>query len=136
MEDLFDFKLKKGGPNNDKVILFIILKKKTVNYNLEIKNQIISKYVSLVERNEEIYVCVDARLVNSFSKKLIWEGAGDLFKFNKLFSKKIKACTFLISNTNIINIIKLVEKIHPFICPTKFCKDNNESITFLYSNMK
>lgn len=136
MEDLLDFKLKKAGPNKDKVILFIIMKKENIPYNLELKNQIISKYVSMIEKHPEIYVCVDARKISSFSKKLAWEGASDLYKFNSLFSKNIRASSFLISNKNIINVIKLIEKIHPFACPTKFCKDNNESLTFLYKHMK
>jgi len=135
MDDLIEFKLKKGGPNKDKVLLFIIMKKENIGFDPQIKNQIISKYVSIVEKHPEIYVCVDARKISSFSKKLAWEGASDLYKYNSLFSKNIKASSFLISNANIINIIKLIEKIHPFACPTKFCKDNNESLTFLYKHM-
>ena len=112
------------------------MKSETIPYRPELKLEIISKYVSIIENNPEIYICVDARKVSNISKKLIWEGASDLYKYNSLFSKNIKANSFLISNKNIISIIKLVEKIHPFACPTKFCKDNSESLNFLYNHMK
>ena len=41
MEDFVDFKLKKGGPQKDKIILFVIVKKDKINYNSDIKKQII-----------------------------------------------------------------------------------------------
>lgn len=132
MEELLDFKLKKG--KNDKILLFIILKKTNINYSSEIKKQVIDKYVSIIEKNPSIYVCVDARVVNNCSKKLAWEGASSLYKYNDLFSKNIKAVSFMISSQNIINIVKLIEKVHPFLTPTKFCKDNLEALDFLYKN--
>ena len=132
MDELLDFKFKKG--KNDKVILFIILKKKDINYSNEVKKQVVSKYVSIIEKNPGIYVCIDARIVNSCNKKLAWEGASDFYKYNDLFAKNIKAVSFMISNQQIINIVKLIEKVHPFLTPTKFCKDNLDALDFLYKN--
>ena len=37
MDDLIEFKLKKGGPNKDKVILFIIMKKENIGFDPRIQ---------------------------------------------------------------------------------------------------
>lgn len=136
MESHIDFKLKKGGPSKDKIILFAILKQEIFPNNKELKNQIINKYVEIIKNNPNIYVVFDCRAVKKFSKKIVWEGASQLYKHNELFYQNIRASSLLISNNDIIKIANLIQKVHPFVTPTKFCKDNKESLNFIYSHMK
>ena len=135
MDEFVEFKLKKAGGDKNKIILFIIVKKETINYIPNMKDQVIKKYIDIVKSQPELYICVDARKLQSISKKLSWEAASDLYRHNLLFSQHIRASSFLVSSQTLINIMKLIEKIHPFVSPTKFCKDNSESINFLYKYM-
>ena len=136
MDQIFEYKLKKGGPMKDKVILFIVLKSKIINYNKKIKKESISKYIETIGNHSEIYVCVDTRITEHVNPKMLWEGSSDIYKHNQILKKHIKGTSILISSKFLKDTVDLILKLYPLETPTKFCKNNVEAMDFLHENME
>jgi len=127
-----EFKLKK---KNNNLILFFIIKEKNLFYYSKKKLEIINKYIDIITKNEQLYLCFDARSIKWIDLKLLWEGASDLAKHNDLFIKKIKATSVILDNPIIKNTVDTITKVTPFATPTKFVSCNNDALNFLEDYM-
>ena len=103
-------------------------------YDLTVKEKLmesLKEYKKIIQENNGLCVIIDARNIELVSPKLAWESASEIIKFNDIAKKHIRASSILLRNRTIINLVKVITKIHPFITPTKVCQTNEEAMGFI-----
>lgn len=133
--NLITFSLKKNKTLNYNV-LFVKTNKDKFTASSEEINKILSEYKKYISENPGILIIYDARSIEILDKKMIWENIHKVTSFNQLGKKNIKAQAIIINNKSIINIMRTILKIHPFVVKkTSFVTNNKEALEYIESNL-
>lgn len=92
--------------------------------------KIINEYTQLLKDNKGIMIIFDIRMVEDADKKLMWEIAPLLSteELNTIAKNNIKSVAIICNSKLIINLIKVISKVHPFVIPVEFVSNNDEAI--------
>lgn len=130
MSDIVTFSLKKNKDKNY-TVLFIKINVSRIDTTSEKADKIIKDYKKIVTENPGIVIILDIRMAESINNKLIWEKTPQMTDFDKTAKKHIKATTIICNSLLIINLIKVISKVHPFVTPTKFVGNNKDALEFI-----
>ena len=95
--------------------------------------KIINEYTQLLKDNKGIMIIFDIRMVENTDKKLVWEVAPLMStqELNNIARQNIKSVAIISNSKIIINLIKVISKVHPFVIPVQFVENNDEAIKFI-----
>lgn len=130
MSDIVTFSLKKNKDKNY-TVLFVKVNVARIDTTSEKADKIVKDYKKIVTENPGIVVIFDVRMAESINNKLIWEKVPSLASFDTVARKNIKATTIICNSLLIINLIKVISKVHPFVTPTKFVGNNKDALEFI-----
>ena len=134
MSDVVTFSLKKNKEKNY-TVLFVKVNVARIDASSEKADALIKEYKKIVTNNPGIVVMFDVRMAESINNKLIWEKVPSLASFDTVARKNIKATVIICNSLLIINLIKLITKVHPFVTPTKFVGNNKDALEFIEKHL-
>jgi hypothetical protein len=123
MNEYFDVKIKNHKKTNKKIVFIKYLLEDFSPETIEILREMIEFYKEQVEPYEGVILMFDMRSINSFDKKMVWEGAAELKKHEDYFVRHIEK-VFLITESVIINnLVNIILKVMKNKLPTELVRN-------------
>mgnify|MGYP003125710399 CR=1 FL=1 len=135
MDDYLEIKVKNHKILNKK-ILFVEYLKDNVKFDLQTTRMLIKEYLKILEKEERVVLIFDVRMVKNFDKKTVWEGAGELKKYEKIFLKYVSRAYIISENNLLNNLVNIILKVMNNVIPTVLVKDINSALKDLSTQSK
>ena len=129
--DKIIYSLKKNKLKNYNA-LFVKINTEQFNFGNEELDKLVNEYKKYIIDNKDIRIIIDARMVSSVNRKMVWENIHKI-NFSTNINKNIKCQSIILNNKLFKNLINTITKIHPFLVKTAIVDDNSSAIKFIES---